>query len=486
MRPLASFIYIIFVVVLGNTNIFGTDDFHTLILSLMLSLYCLSEVFILYKQKIPFFFINPIIISTFVTFGLSFGAITNYFLFTDGVFQIKFFAAILENERYWIKYTMSLICLAALFTWLGYRMNTGRRITEILLKTFQLKNILGSNIDLNRLIIITILAYLIKLYLFNIGLYGRVVSEQYFEQKAVGYKLGSQIRVLSSLSYLTFILISYLFFKRDKVIYKYLFYFCLILELFFAFIYGARGPFLIPFLIIFVCNYYVNKKIKVWTILVFGFVPLFLAFSFVAGFKNYTLSKQFVRVSNPLTMLSNYLSYSKRLSIRQKSQITSSVGEKILGSTNFICEATMGVRHKDIYGLTNEDPSPTFNLLMSPIDAFIPKFLQPVKHTPAWGQWFKNKVLNYNPHLSYSIAMTPISFLYFIGGPLMVCFGFWTYGIMLQITYQYLSYGILGFLVFLALLSGLYSFDSIYSATIVNFIRYVFIYPFIFWFIFRK
>jgi hypothetical protein len=60
------------------------------------------------------------------------------------------------------------------------------------------------------------------------------------------------------------------------------------------------------------------------------------------------------------------------------------------------------------------------------------------------------------------------------------------YGILLKYVFNYLNYGIFGFLMFIALLSVLYNYDSIVSGTLVNVFRYSFIYPILFFLVFAK
>lgn len=438
----------------------------------------------LYDKRWPYFIINPIILSCGATFGLALGGISNFLQMKDGSFYfLEVGSKVLPYETFWLKIAMTQVCYGALFTWLGYKSSLGISLSRFVLDKCQMKRFLQPDLALFRLLIITVFAYGIKFYLFAIGLHGRIVDAKYFSP-VTGFKAGSQIRVLGDLSLVTFVFICYLFFTHKSKKYAFLFYSCLILELFFAFLYGARGPFMTPFLIIFVTGYYAIRKIS---IINFLFIPvaLYLAFTIVLEFKTYTLSNSFKRDPSPITTIQNFIKYRESLPQLLYDDIYGNTGEKIKASTNAVANAAMAIRHRDMIGLDDNDPSFIGNILLAPYNAIVPKFLQS-KNEFAWGYWFKNKVLKYAIRLKYSISITPIGFLYFAGGVTGVCVGFFIYGILLRFTYAYLRYGILGFLMFIVLTSLLYNFDSVFSGTLVNVIRYTFIYPIIFYLLFSR
>lgn len=470
MRNLLYIIYSLLAISLGYIDIWG-GEVQYLMLSGLLLIFVASELLSIYLSKMPYYFISPIFLGGVVTFGLSLGGLSNL-LFP---IEAKEYVDPILYEPRWQSIGMANVCFAAMFTFIGYRSKIGPKIFNFIMYNMSYWKLYSGRVIVSRLIIVAILAYLIKLYLFSIGLYGRSVDSRFFEAVS-GYKLGSQIRVLAPLSLLTFTIITYLYIKHKNQLYAWLFYVSLALEIFFAFLYGARGPFLIPFLIIFVVDYYIKQKFKLGY-LALGMLPLYLAFTFVYEYKNFSLSPQFVKKSNPIEMFNDFLDFRKNLTeVNLKGLRGESVTGSILASTSMAPEGCMAVWYKEVHGLDSEDPNFIKHILTVPFDTFFPKFLQK-RNEPAWGYWFKNKVLGHTIELKYSIAMNPMGFLYLAGGSFMVCFGFFIYGILLNLNYQYLSWGIIGFISFSATLSVLYNFDSVFSGTLVTVLRELIIFP---------
>lgn len=480
MRFLFRILIILISFLFGSFNFIGNIT-QSKFLTILLLVYVTGELVLLYQNKKRYFFINPILLSSFVMFGLVLGGLSNWILFTENGFLLKSFSAPIADELHYLRRFMAYSCIAAACTWIGYDTNLGRKFNHIITKTLNYKKILGNRIDTNRLVILIAIAYLAKFYLFHIGLFGRITDDNYFKA-GQGYQIGSQIRILAELSSLTYIVCTYLMFRFKNLKFKILFIISLLFELFFAFIYGARGPFLTPFIILFLVDYYVNNKVRVsYSLLI---IPIFAAFSVIASFKAFTLNKDFQRKSNPIKLLMDYGDYISKVQQVSKFVDTKKVFQNIVHSTNFVSEGTMAIKHKDIIGLTDQDVQFKYWLVKSPIDGIIPLFLQPKKNAPAWGYWFKNKVLNWNTHLKYSIAMSPLGYAYLTGGLPMIVLIFLLYGILLRVCFEYLTFGFYGFCIFILILSKIYTFD-VFSTNVTYIVRYIFIYPFVLFFLLK-
>lgn len=437
-----------------------------------------------YKSSKPHFFINPIFVSTLVTFGLALGGITNFLLVSDGKPYVSVVATYLNTNFYWLVKAMYMVTLASSATWIGYRSGLGRKIFRFLNESLGYQKILNRGVNRNLLIIFIAVAYLSKLYLFSIGLYGRLVSDIYFDQ-ASGFTFGSQIRILSDLSYLTFILVCYLRYTTEQNFYKNLFYITLGLELFFAFLYGARGPILFPIMIVMIVSYYIKNHLRYSYFVYFGIVVIF-AFSVVLSFKNYVVSDQFSHRSSPIEVLTDFKEYFT--STNQTATIFDydEMYITILASMNFTTETAMAIRYKDEDLRAFNEPNHMMEIIISPYNAFVPAFIQGTNE-PRWGYWFKNEVLGHAKHLNYSIAYSPIGFLYIAGGVAGVIVGFFIFGVLLQLCYGYLFLRKPFALVqFIMLLFILYNFNTVFSGTIVNVLRTLFLLPFFYLLLSKK
>ncbi|MEO8403100.1 MAG: hypothetical protein ABI480_00840 [Chitinophagaceae bacterium] len=478
------FIYAILVCIIYWMPGFQNEGLRFYVLTTLLLFFTIYELRRVYLRRTGYFFISPIFLANVITFGLVFGAIANYFLLIDGAYFVKNFGYKVIDEPEWLSYTMFLACMASLAVWIGYDSKLGenffKRITSIPIY----KKLYESEVNESRVIFFTLIAYLAKFYLFGIGLYGRIVSEEYFEA-GTGFKIGSQLRVLGDLSFVTFFFISILKFRQHSFKMNVLFYGCLLLELFFGFIYGARSAFIAPFLIILIAYYYVSRRIGLVSLFMVG-VSTYLAFTIVLDFKNYVLGKEFLRPTNTIEVVSNFNENQNRFVTTKKGRydLNSALNATLI-SVTFVPETAVAIRQRDkigMDGLTN--PNIFITILKFPLDAFVPRFIQGENEFP-WGFWFKEEVIEVNKGLKYSVAMSPIGWLYMGGGIWLVLAGFWFYGVLLKFAYPFiLQKSLFSVLTYIMLLSTLYNLDSIYSNALIYTCRYVFIYPIIFWIMF--
>ena len=475
-------VYLLLIPFFTYSDAFVSYNTGLYVLTALLLLFCLLAWQKIYTTEPAFFWINPFVIGTIMTFLLAAGGLTNWYrIGEDGLCMPSEIAPVLSTERSWYNLAMGNTCYAAFFTWLGYRSGVGTDLLRFL--NIFWGRLVKSDISLQKLIFFTVFAYIAKWYLFSVGLYGRVVSSEYFEAIS-GYKAGSQIRILANLSLLTFTIICINFFRTKTPLFRRLFVVSLILEIFFAFIYGARGPFLIPFFIVFVTNYYVNRKFRLNYIFLLT-IPVILAFTIVMDFKNYASSAAFNRSSSPIETITTFFSYRSTLSDAKKSENSDELTKNLFGSSNALSEAAMAIRYKDVYGLDNEDPSAFQSMISAPYNAYVPKFLQAQNEFP-WGFWFKEKVLQHGIGIQYSITVSPVGFLYLAGGTLMVCLGFFIYGFLLRLNYNLLFHNDMHFILFIMVLAEISNYDSIVASTLVNMLRVLTIYPFIIYILFAK
>lgn len=476
--------HLLLAIVIYYLPIVNADNQKFFVLTGLLCVFVSLELILEYKKDGHFFFISPIFLSMVIVFGLVFGGITNFILVWEGKYIIKGFGYKLFNEREWLVKTMFVANIAALATWIGYSSKLGQKLYDKVLSLGIYKKIYSSAISERRLVAVAIIAYITKFYLFSIGLYGRIVDEQYFEA-GTGFKAGSQIRILGDLSYVTFLFISINKFKMPNAKNNFIFFISLALEMFFGFIYGARGPFITPFLIMLLANYYVTQKIRLINVAIL-IGAIYLAFTVVLEFKSFVLSKGFSRTSSTKELVQNFAERQSRY-VNKDNQIydVNEALDATLISVNFVPEAGVAIRQRDKIGMDHlEYPNIIKTVFLFPVDAFVPRFIQGENEFP-WGYWFKEEVIEMNRGLRYSIAMSPIGFLYLGGGLTLVIIGFWFYGLLLRFSFPFLKKdNPFSILVYLLIASALFNLDSIYSNTLIYVTRYVLIYPIIFWIIF--
>ncbi len=451
-------------------------------------LYNIAQFYYLPDKR--FLYIKPITVFFIVTFLSSLGMATNFLIVKD---QNELFAPEFNSGQFMIKdyevylKTLFAINIASIAVWLGYETAVGIKLYDKYTKNSIYSGVLNSDINIDKLMIFGLFAYVMKAYLFSIGLFGRIVDERFFEE-GVGYKDGSQLRIFANASFLFLFLFGVYTFKNFKQKNIIILVVCLGIEMVYGFAYAARSAIIYPIVLVFVAHYYVNRKLNVGMIVGLVVVVLF-AFSAGLDFKNYSLSSSYQKATNPLEAIREFSEYSEVYT--DNTATTTSQGyEALVGNSNHSRVVAIAMKYKDngrddLFG-KSDHPDFLFSFFTVPFDAFVPKFVQGSTEFP-WGLWFKNEVLQHNTHLKYSIGMTPVSYLYFTGGFIAIFLGFFLQGILLRFNEQFLFEKKIFFILhFLVIFAVLVEFDSVVYATYINLLRILFLYPVAYWLLAKK
>lgn len=418
------------------------------------------------------------VIASFFIFCIYSGGLSNFLLIEGNWFYIKEPARVLNTEPQWIRYFLVVVCLACVSMWTGFHSQFGNAIDSALNRNgvYSYKRIYDAELDMRKVVVTVVFVIAFKFYLFSIGLHGRIVSKEYFEA-GVGYKLGSQIRFIGDFLTPLLLICGYYYIVRRRVQYRIIFILAFVAEVFFSFLYGARGPILLPFLMLFVLTTLSNNRVNFSLVFVFVAV-LFVSFTFVNDFKQFSMLKATVkaRPTDPFKMLSQF--QETNINRKMGRGYAEVVHETFTNSTNFLPEGAMALRHKEKIGLKETDVDFVGEALMIPWNAFVPRFLQENKTAPAWGYWFKNTVMKYQRKLKWSMAQTTVGNLYLTGGVLMVLFGFFLNGAVLKLGYLVMTRGILGLFFSLGILY-IFCFEEIFSNQYIGLLRLIFVFPFL-------
>jgi hypothetical protein len=453
-------------------------------LSGLLVIYNLIEIEWLYRKHRKYFFLNPILLAVFANFFIFNGGLTNFMLYEDGAYRINHSCHVLYNEQEWLVTTMGYTCIAAMMTWFGFKFSAGTQMASIFFKTFNYRKVLGDNININLLVGVATIGYLAKVYMLSKGMYGRIVDENLTAVGDNDNYITSQLRYVNSISQLSFVIFSVYFFKYKTRKLKWLFIISLVLELFFAFIYGARSPIVITFLIVVFANYYVSKKMSLAWLLP-GALVLYMAFTVILQFKEFILYTG-EREYDIVSLLEGFNKYRNNMSDVDKERIYGNIYYNMVHRANYVSEASMAIRYKSMQGLGKGDPSFKKAMIEVPFNVVIPRSISKTKDV-SWGNWFRLEVLNQrSDSVNYNIAFSSLGYLFLMGNWLGVITGFFCYGVVLKFTYRTLDHGVLGFLLFLSLVGSVIIFKTAIPGVLTEYIRMVFIFPVIFFLLLKK
>jgi hypothetical protein len=200
-------------------------------------------------------------------------------------------------------------------------------------------------------------------------------------------------------------------------------------EALFGLLMGFKSSAVMPFVIVLLCNYFVNGRVSVKLIAV-TCVGVASAYFFVERF----------RQAHDAGLVSDSRSVESLIStVFSPLQQSHDVGElysetvdvfvvRIPTRLNLTGETARSIEFMKRSGLQEDSPAFLKDALLSPFYAFIPRFLWPSKPLMNDGLWYANEVLEMNTD-RVNIDFGPVAYLYFGGGLILICIGFYLIGV---------------------------------------------------------
>jgi hypothetical protein len=412
--------------------------------------------------------LNPAVLASIFTFLLGF-SLTNYINFVPGTEANGFLYRQLGADPFPIlNYTMTLIIIAAIVMWWGYNSKSGDRFYNFLMKrTLHLSKYFRKELKPNLAFIYTliIISVFARLYAINLGIYGYAQSPKALSENiAVALIIGSAGQLIN----FSLILIAIKFFKEGfNFNYRVTLLLIVLIEIYFGVISGMKSAVIFPVAILFICYYLVNKKFHKGFI-VASIILVIAAYTIIEPFRiirmrdaNFQSSPGYIASS----MMDAYsLNKSRKLVYGDEDIFTSFVQRN-----NYLLAAAKAVDFADNSRLDYQAPDFLEKIYTVPLQAFIPRVIWRSKPVEDLGAWFSVVVWGGIP--TTSVAMTPFGFLYFAGGILAVIVGFFVFGIMQRVVWNFYLGGGGQLLIYFGFLSSVILIDSSINGTLVNWIR---------------
>jgi hypothetical protein len=463
-----SFSILFSILVLFEKNIGGGNTF--VIKSFLLTAFVLYEITKIIDKKDLRTFFNPYVAACIITFIFGFG-ITNliYIIpneFYDNLIYISFGPYAFDS----LNNAMDSAILAAVAMTIGYKTNLGNSLyTFLFIKNYKLLKYLRNSFKLNFLFfnISVISSVAARLYAIYMGVYG-------YSSTTAALQAASNISQIlyyaGNIGLLNLIVISVLYLKnRNDGRIKLLFYIVLIVELLFGVLSGSKSPIVLPVLIMFSTYIFINNRIKKTYIILTIFL-IFFAYAIIEPFRSIR-SQDLAYESNPSYIIET-MEYSYKMNKgRQLAEEVNptSVFMRFLSRQNYILDAAKAIEYANKFKLGKEDPDFRYRLISIPLQAYVPRMFWPGKSEENIGGWFAQKVWARPP--GTSIAMTPIGFLYFSGGNILIFFFFVIFGILQKFLANFMNKGVGSLIIFLALLLTLAQIDSVVNGMFVSLLR---------------
>lgn len=455
------------------------------IMSAILLVHTIAEITLLPNNNFLSRFINPLSLALTGNSLLVYGGITNFFIFYQdyGNFDFSYIAPSLTPDRWYAHFCIALATTCAVLASTSYYWKTGQSACDYYQDLLPTANLLRGPVNAKVLVFYVIAAIVFRMVLFRIGLHGRMVSPEFFDAQR-GFLPGSEIRRFAPFCTLALVLSFIVHARQPSATTGLLRWTIFFSEVLFGFLYGARSAIVMPIAVLVVTDFYTKRRFH-FRFPLLSVLALVVAMTIGNEFKHYA---EVVGYRSGMGVIDVLLDFGRR-----RSQFTKTHGSKSFGSSleysarnfNKVPETSAAIQYANESSDNYFHSNGVKELLTAPVHSIMPRSISGISPTP-WGLAFKNRVLRRNIEASYSIAFSPIGFLYFVGGSLMVLLGALTLGIMLRFAESILHMGDLGFLLYLGLMSQLYIVNTVASETILNTSRYLIFMPPLFGLLFRK
>jgi hypothetical protein len=438
------------------------------LLTLLLLFYLAIEIKRLHRLHPLRWLINPVVLCSVMTFFLSFGASNFlYFLPEDSIAAVGLYPEITTA----MNKLMLLVIIGAIAMWLGYWSSFATRLTNhgILVKLrnkFFNRDRKLKNWVLPLLVFIGIASRLeqIKLGVFGYSSnYDRLIEAgAYTQYLALGASLSKLALVLAALQYYS---------PRSSHQIKLWLLGILLTEILFGFLSGMKSAVAMPLVILLLCQYLRSGRFSHIT-LIATFLTITVAYVVIEPFRAMKNEDTAFTGTSLVSIVSLMAESTSAASSAQIAVDDTPVAISFMARSNLTWIGSLGIEFADSYETLPED-SPKFleDIFLSPLHAWIPRFIWDSKPLGNLGLWYTHTVMGHD-FLS-STGMGPFTYLYFAGGAIAVFLGFFFIGFIQRVFFFITQPSIssAGGLVFFSMLTTLVSIDSSVNSIFITLCR---------------
>lgn len=483
------FLLLIFILVVYGFfgNNFG-EYFWFLNLTIFLTAYNTLEIsqYFFSDNRKPQIYFSPTVITATLVLMIGYG-VTNI-LFLAPWFDLLPLG-VLDGEK--ISNEMSKLVLLAIIAsiglWIGkdcsiskyfFSENFLQLLDKVLPKTNKLRNW--------ALIVILVVSILAKVVQENLGLFGYCST---YDSIMAGRNYSYYFAIFSNFGKLGIIIsaLSYFHGYKDR---RYLLWILIfwLSETTFGVVSGFKTNILAPTLIYFLCYFLSSKNISVKSILIAGFTMVAMysiALPFVDQYRENVIMSRNINegtcssIGSTISVAENinephhqsFLGESRAPKYLYSTHDGSQVG-KLLARFNYSFIGSYGLIYSDekIGKLPNNILS---DIVLSPIHAWIPRFIWQSKPISNLGIFYNQKILG--AKTNSSTGMGPITYLYMGGGVTLVFLGFLIIGMSQQAFFSliFIEEKIIGKIIFLMLLTNFAFIESAVNSYVLDFFRLI-------------
>lgn len=444
--------------VLGQRAVFAS-------LTLLLLIYLSVEIARVRRVQGDGWLINPAVVASVLTFGLSF-ALSNVLFFLPAE-RIEIVGLVPDVTPAMVK-LMWLVLLGAIGMWLGYWLPMASGLASPAVRRIVSRWFSASDkprkLALPALVALGLATRLLQIKLGVFGYsssYDRLMEMGSFTQYlSMGASLGTVALVVASLRY---------FSERPRANTRAWFVFILVLEIVFGLLSGFKSQVVMPFVIVGACKYLRSGALpKVWLAWFFG--ALLFAYVAIEPFRAARSANDFQAASTAQIVDLFIASRGNDIVADNPTPVWLALAAR----SSFSYIGSLGVSYKDeVKSLPEGTPDFLRNIALAPAYAFIPRLIWKSKPAGDVGLWYTQNVMGHEMYSS--TAMGPVTYLYFAGGAFAVFVGLLCFGVLHKLLVLLVppAAGSARAFVYLSLLPTVANINSAVDGTVVALLRMV-------------
>jgi hypothetical protein len=450
----------------------GSQIVVFILLNLGLISYIVWEIMRLYRRNRRMALVQPPVIASIMLFGRCYIMPNIPTLFgLDNPIALRFIAW-RGDYQYWLNMAFLGVCLAVFAMWRGYNGRVGERLAVRIQEFLLRRNLVASsfNPNMQAVVVLTLLSVAAVFVQVRLGIFGYSSTRESL-QEAQG--VSAWLNLVSQGGSLAFLVLCLKVFsagRRAGAAVWALFIAVLVWQFTTGFLSGFKSQVVIPVIVLGVAYYMARGRLSLGLV-VLSFVMLVAAFQTIEpfrkaryldpGFDGTSVSSIVGTFWNAATHPGDFIPEKDSMSI-----------EEIASRTDLITFTAVSFDYGHNRELDENAPRFVMDLLLIPLNAFVPRFLWSGKSIANDGWWFNAYVLGNGPETFSSVGMGPVSYLYFGGGFVMVFAGFYFIGVLQRVAFSaFVPLGLGGWIIFLGALPTLAMMPSNVAAGLTGLVR---------------
>lgn len=434
--------------------------------------YIVWEVTRLYRHSHRMAFVQPPFIASIMLFGKDYIMPNIPVLFGDENPVALLYAVWRGDYMYWLNMALFGVCLAVFGMWRGYHSRAGfwmaARVQRFMLRWDVVAS--GFNPNMPAVLILFLLSVFGVFLQVRLGIFGYSSDPERLQQTQDIQAWVNLFGQAGSFAFLVLCLAAFSRGRRKGAAIWAFFLVVLVWQFAIGFLSGFKSQVVMPIIIVGVAYYMARGRLS-FAMIVLSFVMLIAAFQTIEPFRRARWIDRSFDSSSIGSIASTFWTAATNPGDYTFQQYDMTIAD-VASRTDLITFTAVSMNYSHTSELNEFAPRFARDMLLIPLNAFVPRFLWSGKSIANDGWWFDAYVLGSGPSTRSSIAMGPVSYLYFGGGFLLVLCGFFAVGILQRVAFSaFIPLGLGGWLIFLGTLPTLAIMPSNVSAGLAGLLR---------------